>query len=52
VAVGVFSFVVSGLIGLGIKAASPKGIRVSEEVEDEGLDINLHSEVGYSLDRV
>ena len=52
VVVGLFSFIVSGLIGLAIKAASPKGIRVSEEVEDEGLDINLHSEVGYALERV
>jgi len=47
-----FSFVVSGIIGLVIRAASPNGIRVNEEQEDEGLDITMHSEVGYSLDRV
>lgn len=50
--VGLFSFVVSLIIGFAIKALSPKGIRVEEEVEDEGLDINLHSEVGYALERV
>jgi Amt family ammonium transporter len=53
VAVFAFSFVVSGIIAYVLKAASGgKGIRVSEEVENEGLDINLHSEVGYALERV
>jgi len=48
----VFSFVVSGIIGIAIRAFSPNGIRVSEEQEDEGLDLTMHSEVGYALERV
>ena len=52
VAVFVFSFVVSGLIGLALKAMLSKGIRVAEDEEDTGLDLTQHSETGYSLERV
>ena len=52
VAVGVFSFVVSLVIGLVLKAVLPKGIRVSEDDEDRGLDVTQHSETGYSLELV
>ena len=51
-AVFVFSFVVSYLIGLLLKALLPKGIRVSDGEEDTGLDLTQHSETGYSLERV
>jgi Amt family ammonium transporter len=47
----VFSFVVSALIGLALKAVLPGGIRVSEEDEDAGLDITQHAETGYALER-
>jgi Amt family ammonium transporter len=47
-----FSFVVSGAIGLVLRAFMPKGIRVTEEEEQMGLDITEHSEQGYALDRV
>jgi Amt family ammonium transporter len=47
----VFSFVVSGLIGVALKAVLPKGIRVSEEEEATGLDLTQHAESAYSLDR-
>jgi Amt family ammonium transporter len=50
VVVFAFSFIVSGVIAYVLKAFGK--IRVDEEVEDEGLDINLHSEVGYALERV
>jgi Amt family ammonium transporter len=52
VVVAAFSFVVSGIIGLVVKAAMPKGIRVSEEDEEVGLDLTQHSETAYALDRV
>jgi Amt family ammonium transporter len=52
VVVGVFSFVVSGIIGLVLKAAMPKGIRVSEDDEEVGLDLTQHSETAYAYDRV
>jgi Amt family ammonium transporter len=52
VAVAVFSFVVSVLIGLVLNAVLPKGIRVSEEDEATGLDLTQHSEAGYSLELV
>ncbi|HJQ44450.1 MAG TPA: ammonium transporter [Jatrophihabitantaceae bacterium] len=48
----VFSFVVSGLIGLALKAVLPGGIRVSEDDEDAGLDLSQHAETGYALERV
>jgi Amt family ammonium transporter len=44
----VYSFVITGLICLVLKAVLPGGIRVSEEDEETGLDITLHSENGYS----
>jgi Amt family ammonium transporter len=47
----VFSFVVSGLIGLALKAALPGGIRVTPDDEAAGLDITQHAETGYSLER-
>jgi Amt family ammonium transporter len=49
VAVGasvVYSFVVTLIIALVVKAAFG-GLRVTEEVEIEGLDINLHAETAY-----
>jgi Amt family ammonium transporter len=51
VAVGLFSFVVSGLIGLALKAVLPGGIRVTEDEETTGLDLTQHSETGYALER-
>jgi ammonium transporter, Amt family len=51
-AVLVFSFVVSGLIGLILRAALPSGIRASEDEEDIGLDLTQHSETGYALERI
>jgi Amt family ammonium transporter len=50
--VGAFSFVVSLLIGLVLKAVLPKGIRVSDDEEEQGLDVTQHSETGYSLELV
>ncbi|MDP1794030.1 MAG: ammonium transporter [Acidimicrobiales bacterium] len=47
VAVGIFSFVVSGIIGLFLKAVLPKGIRASEEEETTGLDLTQHAESAY-----
>jgi Amt family ammonium transporter len=47
-----FSFVVSGLIGLGLDAVMPGKIRVSEEDEQMGLDLTQHSETGYALERL
>ncbi|HEX7133069.1 MAG TPA: ammonium transporter [Iamia sp.] len=41
----VYSFVVTGLIMLALKATI--GVRVSEEVEDAGLDLAEHSETAY-----
>jgi ammonium transporter, Amt family len=51
-AVFIFSFVVSYVIGLALKALLPKGIRVTDGEEDTGLDLTQHSETGYSLERV
>ena len=48
----VFSFVVSMIIGLALKAALPGGIRVTEDEEEAGLDITQHAEVAYALDHV
>jgi Amt family ammonium transporter len=47
-----FSFVVSGIIGFVLKTLLPKGIRVTEEEEQTGLDLTQHSEVSYNLERV
>ncbi|HVW31850.1 MAG TPA: ammonium transporter [Acidimicrobiia bacterium] len=44
-----FSFVVSLVIGVGLRAALPKGLRVSSEAEEEGLDATQHAETGYVL---
>jgi Amt family ammonium transporter len=52
VAVGatlVYSFVVTGVILLVLKAVLPGGIRADEEEEETGLDLSQHSEVGYSF---
>jgi Amt family ammonium transporter len=52
VAVGVFSFVVSGLIGLALKAVLPGGIRATDDDEAVGLDLSQHAETAYALERV
>ena len=46
-----FSFLVSLAIGWVLDKALPKGIRVSEEDEEVGLDLTQHSETGYALER-
>jgi Amt family ammonium transporter len=46
-----FSFIVSGVIGLALKAVLPKGIRVTEEEEHTGLDLTQHAESAYAFDR-
>jgi Amt family ammonium transporter len=51
-AVFAYSFVVSLVIGLALKAVLPKGIRANDEEEDRGLDLTQHSETGYSLEYV
>ncbi len=51
VVVLVFSFVVSGLIGIALRALLPGGIRVVPEDEFAGLDLSQHAETGYSLER-
>ncbi len=47
-----YSGVLTAIIAFVLKAVLPKGIRVSEEDEQIGLDLTQHSEVGYSLERV
>ena len=47
----VFSFVVSGAIGVVLMRVLPGGIRVSEEDESGGLDLALHAETAYAHDR-
>jgi Amt family ammonium transporter len=47
-----YSFVVTLVICLVLKRVLPGGLRVSEEDEETGLDLTLHSEVGYALERV
>ena len=54
-AVGVvlaFSFVVSGIIAMVLRAVVPGGIRASEDDEEIGLDQTQHAETGYALERV
>ena len=51
-AVLAFSFLMSLVIGLVLKAVLPKGIRVSDDEEDLGLDVTQHSETGYALELV
>jgi Amt family ammonium transporter len=46
-----FSFVVSGAIALVLNGVLRGGIRVSEDDEAGGLDLALHSENAYALDR-
>ena len=47
-----YSGIVTAVICLVLKKALPGGIRVTEDQETMGLDQALHSESGYSLDRV
>jgi Amt family ammonium transporter len=47
--VGTFSFVVTYAICIALKKILPGGIRATEEEEERGLDLTLHSEVGYSF---
>ncbi|HLF99535.1 MAG TPA: ammonium transporter [Acidimicrobiia bacterium] len=44
-----YSFAMSAIILLGLKAVLPKGIRVTEDEEDQGLDLTQHAEVSYAL---
>jgi ammonium transporter, Amt family len=46
-----FSFVVSGLIGVALRALVPGGIRVTPDDESAGLDLTQHAETGYALER-
>ncbi len=48
-AVLVYSFVVSAIIMLVLKTVLPQGIRVTDEEEDEGLDLSQHAESAYSF---
>jgi Amt family ammonium transporter len=48
----VYSFVVTGLILVVLRAVMPGGLRVTEEDEQTGLDLAQHSEVAYAPDRV
>ena len=52
VATMVWSFAVTFVIVFVLSKVLPKGIRVSEEDEETGLDLTLHSETGYALERV
>jgi Amt family ammonium transporter len=47
-----FSFAVSAILGLVLKAALPGGIRVTAEEEAVGLDTTQHAETGYALELV
>jgi Amt family ammonium transporter len=49
VATLVYSFVVTYVLCLVLKAVLPGGLRVDEEDEEVGLDLSQHSEVGYSF---
>ena len=49
--VAAFSFIVSYGIAKVLQATLPGGIRVTEEEEHTGLDLSLHSETGYALER-
>jgi ammonia channel protein AmtB len=40
------------VICLVLQRVLPGGLRVGEDDEEVGLDLALHSEVGYALDRV
>jgi ammonium transporter, Amt family len=52
VATMVWSFVVTIVIMYVLTTVLPKGIRVSEDDEETGLDLTQHSETGYALERV
>jgi Amt family ammonium transporter len=47
VAVLAYSFVVTYAIALALNKLFPGGMRVDVEVENSGLDLAEHSEVGY-----
>ncbi len=47
--VAVYSFVVTYVICIVLKTVLPGGIRATEQEEITGLDLTLHSEVGYSF---
>jgi ammonium transporter, Amt family len=47
-----WSFAVTLGIMYVLKVVLPKGIRVSEDDEETGLDLTQHSETGYALERV
>jgi Amt family ammonium transporter len=49
VATLVYSFVVTYVLCLALKAVLPGGLRVDDEAEQVGLDLSQHSEVGYSF---
>jgi Amt family ammonium transporter len=49
VATIVYSFVVSFVIIWVLEKVLPGGVRVSEDEEQEGLDLGEHSEVGYAF---
>ncbi|MEY3361875.1 MAG: hypothetical protein RL531_1594 [Actinomycetota bacterium] len=48
----VFSFIVTAVIALVLRAVMPGGIRASAEDEETGLDLTQHSETAYAFDRV
>ncbi|MGB2756938.1 MAG: ammonium transporter [Acidimicrobiia bacterium] len=47
-----YSAVITAIICIVLKKFLPGGLRVTDEQENAGLDQALHSESGYSLDRV
>ncbi len=47
-----FSFVLTFAIAKALGKLLPGGLRISEEDEETGLDLSLHSEVAYAPDRV
>jgi ammonium transporter, Amt family len=52
VATMVWSFAVTFAIVFALSKVLPKGIRVSEDEEETGLDLTQHAETGYALERV
>jgi Amt family ammonium transporter len=48
----VFSFVVTFVIVLVLHRMLPGGVRVDVDEEEQGLDLNEHSETAYAYDRV
>jgi Amt family ammonium transporter len=51
-AVGAFSAAMSFAIAMVLRSVLPKGIRADEDEEEAGLDLTMHSETGYALERV